>query len=126
MNISFVAHTLIKKRFKVKNPTSSHSYNLFLFDENIIMSNLNSIYNTYIIFIVKVDHTRGKLYARVGWAKRQDGSLLAPPIDQWRQYNKHKSSVEPITEVFDKFGNIDPDKLETWLINHQIDPNDPR
>ena len=82
--------------------------------------------NVHLIFIVKVDHTRGKLYARVGWAKRQDGSLLAPPIDQWRQYNKHKSSVEPITEVFDKFGNIDPDKLETWLINHQIDPNDPR
>ena len=34
--------------------------------------------------------------------------------------------MEPITEVFDKFGNIDADKLECWLINHQIDPNDPR
>ena len=70
--------------------------------------------------------TRGKLYARVGWGKRGDGRLLSPPADQWKVTGVNMKGQEPIREVFDSFGNVDPDKLEDWLLNHRIDPNDPR
>ena len=70
--------------------------------------------------------TLGKLYARIGWGKNADGKLLSPPEDQWKGTGVNIRGSEPIKEVFDSLGNVDPEKLEEWLLNHRIDPNDPR
>ena len=73
----------------------------------------------------KVDSslTRGTLYVRVGWGRGPDGSLLAPPDDQWSPSPRAK--VDHYSEVFDSEGRVDPEKLEEWLLSHRIDPNDP-
>lgn len=75
---------------------------------------------------IGTDKTRGKLYARLGWGKRADGTLLAPPPEQWKGTGANIKGQEPIRDVFDRLGNVDPVKLEEWLLNHRIDPNDPR
>ena len=46
-------------------------------------------------------------------------------IPQWK-IGANVKGQEPIREVFDSHGNVDPEKLEDWFISHQIDPNDPR
>ena len=73
----------------------------------------------------KVDSslTRGILYVRVGWGRNSDGSLLAPPIDQWSP--SPRARVDHYSEVFDAEGRVDPERLEEWLLSHRIDPNDP-
>ena len=79
------------------------------------------------------DFTRGLLYIRVGWGRRPDGHLLAPPLDRWLErfpagHTQLTGSQDPlhVQEVFDGHGNVDPDRLEAWLLSHHIDPNDPR
>ena len=32
---------------------------------------------------ISQEFTKGRLFARVGWAKGPDGSILSPPSDQW-------------------------------------------
>jgi coiled-coil and C2 domain-containing protein 2A len=77
----------------------------------------------------------------VGWGRRSDGHLLAPPTDSWSDHVPVNNYRRPnqlsggngmsgqelhIQEVFDSQGNVDPDRLEAWLLSHHIDPNDPR
>jgi coiled-coil and C2 domain-containing protein 2A len=32
---------------------------------------------------ISQEFVKGRMFARVGWAKRSDGTILAPPADQW-------------------------------------------
>jgi len=32
---------------------------------------------------INFEYTKGKVFARVGWAMSPSGKILAPPIDQW-------------------------------------------
>ena len=72
------------------------------------------------------DITRGQLYIRVGWGHGTDGTLLAPPPELWSAAKKTPKINDHITDVFDTDGKVDSEKLENWLLNHRIDPNDPR
>ena len=65
----------------------------------------------------------GQLYARVGWGKTPDGTVLSPSPNQWKPPTS--SNLDPLKEVMDEDGNLDPEKLEAWIVKSQIDPNDP-
>ena len=64
-------------------------------------------------------------YFRVGWGKQSDKLPFSSPDQEWRESSNSKAQ-ERINEVFDSYGNVDPEKLEHWFLSHQIDPNDPR
>ena len=69
------------------------------------------------------DRVNGKVFARVGWARGADGTILSPPIDQWNP--KNDSKLDPLKEVMDIDGKIDAIKLEEWISKARLDPNDP-
>ena len=66
---------------------------------------------------------QGKVFARVGWARGMNGAILAPPIDQWNP--KMDARFDPLKEVMEPDGKIDPIKLEEWISKVRLDPNDP-
>ncbi len=59
------------------------------------------------------EYTKGKVYARVGWAKGPNGTILSPPSDQWCP--RKELSLDPLKEVMEADGQIDPVKLEEWI-----------
>ena len=68
----------------------------------------------------------GQVYARVGWGKAPDGTVLSPSPSAWRPPNSSASmSNDPLREVMDSDGKLDTAKLEAWIVKSQIDPNDP-
>lgn len=73
----------------------------------------------------QIDHEfmKGKVYAKVGWARGSHGKILSPPIDQW--YPRRDSRLDPLKEVMEPDGKIDPIKLEEWITKARLDPNDP-
>lgn len=66
----------------------------------------------------------GQIYARVGWGKTPDGLVLSPSPNTWKPANSTNRS-DPLREVLDQDGKVDPVKLEAWIVKSQIDPNDP-
>ena len=66
----------------------------------------------------------GQVYARVGWGKAPDGTVMSPSSAHWKPPNATSRS-DPLREVLDIDGKIDPAKLEAWIVKSQIDPNDP-
>ena len=75
------------------------------------------------IFSYLAEFTKGRLFARVGWARGIDGQILSPPVDQWCP--RKDSKLDPLHEVMEPDGKIDPNKLEEWITKARLDPNDP-
>ena len=69
------------------------------------------------------EYVHGKVFARVGWAKGSDGSILSPPVDQWNP--KTDLKLDPLKEVMDIDGKMNAIKLEEWISKARLDPNDP-
>ena len=65
----------------------------------------------------------GQIYTKIGWGKSPDGVVLSPSPQSWKPPNVNRS--DPLREVMDGEGNVDPSKLEAWIVKSQIDPNDP-
>ena len=74
-------------------------------------------------FFYLTEFTKGRLFARVGWARGIDGQILSPPVDQWCP--RKDSKLDPLHEVMEPDGKIDPNKLEEWITKARLDPNDP-
>ena len=73
---------------------------------------------------IRSEPIRGKIFFRVGWGKTSDGVIMAPP-NQWNPPSAQGVINDPLQEVLNVDGQIDPNKLEEWMTKHQIDPNDP-
>ena len=72
---------------------------------------------------INTEYTKGRLFARVGWARGTDGKILSPPVDQWCP--RKDSKLDPLHDVMEPDGKIDPIKLEKWIVKARLDPNDP-
>ncbi|CAB4064698.1 CC2D2A [Lepeophtheirus salmonis] len=67
----------------------------------------------------------GFIFVRLGWGKSRHGEVLCPPSSLWKPPRSASSLNDPLLEIMDGDGYVDPTKLENWIHKSRIDPNDP-
>eukprot|EP01135_Chromosphaera_perkinsii_P000381 Nk52_evm28s78 gene=Nk52_evmTU28s78 len=92
------------------------------FDDHVV--NPTHLVNT-------VRYVSGVLIVSAGWGQADDGSPLAPSSNQIFALQRGKGAkgsalgLDPLAAIGVK-GNINIQKLRTWILDSRIDPNNPR